>query len=330
MALSALVQAVDRQFHRAIGEDAGRLLNELLDAGVSLIDTSVDYGRSEELIGRHLSSRRSEFFLASKCGCPVSMAPEAVTIGQHDYSAANVRADVEQSLRRLQTDHLDLEAAKLDELLKDGMNRHEFILRFTLSHPGVSSAIVGTSHPEHLRVAAAQLPGGQGGQRDRVAAQDRPASTITLAHSTGSREGTTASVARIIPVPNSPLNASTPTSPTTNWANNTPSRAVEIPTAAVLRNLGLRRCDQVEMAAPGILVVRDERAGILPSERGVVLNTALLMGFDARRGAISRGEEIGPASCRRGQGAAPALSGLRLRRSWRGLSGPRSSPRASD
>jgi aryl-alcohol dehydrogenase-like predicted oxidoreductase len=89
-------------------EDAGRLLNELLDAGVSLIDTSVDYGRSEELIGRHLSSRRSEFLLASKCGCPVSMAPEAVTIGQHDYSTANVRADVEQSLRRLQTDHLDL------------------------------------------------------------------------------------------------------------------------------------------------------------------------------------------------------------------------------
>ena len=89
-------------------QDAGRLLNELLDAGVNLIDTSVDYGRSEELIGRHLSSRRSEFFLASKCGCPVSLPPDAVTIGQHDYSAANVRADVEQSLRRLQTDHLDL------------------------------------------------------------------------------------------------------------------------------------------------------------------------------------------------------------------------------
>jgi aryl-alcohol dehydrogenase-like predicted oxidoreductase len=37
------------------------------------------------------------------------------------------------------------------------MSRHEFILRFTLSHQGVSSAIVGTSNPGHLRsnVAAA-------------------------------------------------------------------------------------------------------------------------------------------------------------------------------
>jgi aryl-alcohol dehydrogenase-like predicted oxidoreductase len=241
---------------------AGRMLNELLDAGVNLIDTSVDYGRSEELIGRFVSRRRDEYFLASKCGCPLSPPPDVTPPYAHDYSAANVRADVEQSLRRLQTDRLDLvqvhmspsrqemeeggtieelvrlreegkirfigmsgilpnlpdhiemevfdvfqipysalqreheelisraadtgagvlvrggtargtaaedknwsvqplgggdipardrwEAADLDPLL-DGMSRHEFILRFTLSHPGLSSTIVGTSSPEHLR-----------------------------------------------------------------------------------------------------------------------------------------------------------------------------------
>jgi len=42
-------------------------------------------------------------------------------------------------------------AAGLDGLLEDGMNRHEFILRFTLSLPGLSSTIVGTGNLDHLR-----------------------------------------------------------------------------------------------------------------------------------------------------------------------------------
>jgi aryl-alcohol dehydrogenase-like predicted oxidoreductase len=93
----------------AIPEDeAGRLLNAVLDAGINLIDTSVDYGVSEELIGKHVSHRRDEYFLASKCGCPLSPPADATPPYQHDYTAANVRADVEQSLRRLRTDRLDL------------------------------------------------------------------------------------------------------------------------------------------------------------------------------------------------------------------------------
>ena len=47
------------------------VLNAVLDAGINYIDTSPDYGSSEELIGEHISPRRDEFFLASKCGCPV-------------------------------------------------------------------------------------------------------------------------------------------------------------------------------------------------------------------------------------------------------------------
>jgi aryl-alcohol dehydrogenase-like predicted oxidoreductase len=89
-------------------EDAGRLLNAVLDGGINLIDTSPDYGRSEELIGRYLGHRRDEFFLASKCGCPLNPPADATPPYQHDYTPANVRADVEQSLRRLGTDRLDL------------------------------------------------------------------------------------------------------------------------------------------------------------------------------------------------------------------------------
>ena len=89
-------------------EDAGRLLNADLDGGINLIDTSPDYGRSEELIGRYIGHRRGEFFLASKCGCLLEVPADVPPPYPHDYSPANVRADVEQNLRRLGTDYLDL------------------------------------------------------------------------------------------------------------------------------------------------------------------------------------------------------------------------------
>ena len=84
--------------------DADAILNAVLDAGINLIDTSIDYGRSEELIGKFISHRRSEYFLASKCGC----VPGAEGGAEHIHTAANIRAGVENSLRLLNADHLDL------------------------------------------------------------------------------------------------------------------------------------------------------------------------------------------------------------------------------
>jgi aryl-alcohol dehydrogenase-like predicted oxidoreductase len=90
-------------------EVAGRLLNLVLDGGINIIDTSIDYGRSEELIGRYVSHRRNEFILATKCGCPLDDVPtETRTPIPHDYREKNIRAGVEQSLRRLNTDRLDV------------------------------------------------------------------------------------------------------------------------------------------------------------------------------------------------------------------------------
>ena len=43
----------------------------MLDAGINYIDTSIDYGLSEERIGRYISHLRPEYYLASKCGCLV-------------------------------------------------------------------------------------------------------------------------------------------------------------------------------------------------------------------------------------------------------------------
>ena len=85
-------------------EDAGTLLNTELDEGINFIATSIDYGRSEELIGMFLAHRRSEYVLASKCGC----VPDAPQGSEHVHTAENIRRGVEHSLRTLNTDHLDL------------------------------------------------------------------------------------------------------------------------------------------------------------------------------------------------------------------------------
>src|SRR2546427_4309526 len=84
--------------------DAEQLLNTVLDAGINFIDTSIDYGRSEELIGKFISHRRDEYVLASKCGC----VPGSQLGGEHIHTAENVRAGIEHSLRLMKTDHLDL------------------------------------------------------------------------------------------------------------------------------------------------------------------------------------------------------------------------------
>ena len=95
-------------------EEAGRILNAVLDGGINMIDTSIDYGISEELIGRYISHRRNEYFLASKCGCWAGgsepPADAALTGGRfpHVFTRENIIAGVEQSLRRMNTDHLDL------------------------------------------------------------------------------------------------------------------------------------------------------------------------------------------------------------------------------
>src|SRR5882724_10411560 len=50
-------------------DEAGRVLSAVLDSGVNFIDTAVCYGSSEARIGQAIAHRRSEFVLATKCGC---------------------------------------------------------------------------------------------------------------------------------------------------------------------------------------------------------------------------------------------------------------------
>tara|TARA_Y100000590_G_scaffold80316_1_gene89166 strand:- start:268 stop:1140 length:873 start_codon:yes stop_codon:yes gene_type:complete len=81
---------------------ANDLLNLVLDSGINFIDTSIDYGDSEKLIGKFISHRRSEFLLASKCGCPIGAE------GDHIFTKENITNGINQSLKLLKTDYLDL------------------------------------------------------------------------------------------------------------------------------------------------------------------------------------------------------------------------------
>lgn len=80
-----------------------RLLNGIVDIGIDLIDTAPAYGSSEALIGRYLHTRRSEIVLATKVG-------EHFANGRStfDFSAAGMRRSIEQSLRRLGTEAVDI------------------------------------------------------------------------------------------------------------------------------------------------------------------------------------------------------------------------------
>lgn len=84
-------------------KEADRLLGKVLEMGINVLDTASSYNTSEELIGHALSGRRNEYYLFSKCG-------EAATVGLDypDWDPRAVRPSVERSLKRLQTDYLDL------------------------------------------------------------------------------------------------------------------------------------------------------------------------------------------------------------------------------
>lgn len=93
---------------RVIEEDAaGQFLNSVLDVGINFIDTAPDYGIAEERIGRHISHRRNEFYLATKCGCDYVQHADHIEI-KHTWTKETIQRNVETSLRRMRTDYLDL------------------------------------------------------------------------------------------------------------------------------------------------------------------------------------------------------------------------------
>ena len=88
-------------------QEAESFLNGVLDAGINFIDTSPDYGISEQRIGQYISSRRSEFYLATKCGCSYTQHEDHLEVA-HVWKKEVIERNIETSLRRLRTDYVDI------------------------------------------------------------------------------------------------------------------------------------------------------------------------------------------------------------------------------
>ncbi|MBO0767507.1 MAG: aldo/keto reductase [Solirubrobacterales bacterium] len=85
--------------------DSIRIIHRALDAGINFIDTADMYsrGESEEIVGKALKGRRDDIVLATKVFNPMGEDPN-----QRGNSRRWIIAEVEHSLRRLQTDYIDL------------------------------------------------------------------------------------------------------------------------------------------------------------------------------------------------------------------------------
>ena len=106
------------EFRHVDEAQAGKLLAGVLDAGINFIDTSPDYGPSEDRIGKWIAHRRDEYFLATKCGCNVPLQG-GDNAPRHIWTGAQVRHNIEHSLQRLKTDYVDVwqvHSAPPDEL----------------------------------------------------------------------------------------------------------------------------------------------------------------------------------------------------------------------
>jgi aryl-alcohol dehydrogenase-like predicted oxidoreductase len=119
-------------------------VHRALELGINLFDTAAVYGEghSERVLGKALLGRRDEVIIASKCGriCATDGSMH------NDSSPGAINAECEQSLRNLQTDHLDLyqvhwpdesvpfedTMAALLKLREQGKIRHIGVSNFTV------------------------------------------------------------------------------------------------------------------------------------------------------------------------------------------------------
>jgi len=105
-------------FERASEDTVRRLLLSALEEGLNVIDTAECYEQSEELIGKAVSDRRSQYYLFTKCGHGASFDIRA-------WRADEIKESIDRSLKRLKTDYLDL--VQLHSCSEETLRRGEAI-----------------------------------------------------------------------------------------------------------------------------------------------------------------------------------------------------------
>jgi aryl-alcohol dehydrogenase-like predicted oxidoreductase len=86
-----------------------RAIQAGLDAGINFLDTAANYGagHSEKLVGKALAGKRDQYVIATKFGHMVN-EKNKVVYSDNDQILKNIRKDCENSLRRLNTDYIDI------------------------------------------------------------------------------------------------------------------------------------------------------------------------------------------------------------------------------
>lgn len=143
LSLGAMTFGEARGFMKGVHSDdaeARRVFDAALEAGVDTVDTANGYaeGRSEELLGQWMKGRRHAVTLATKCRFPTLGGTAPMLPNESGLSRSSVVWNCEQSLKRLQTDYIDLYQVHmqdgsvpieetlraLDDLQRDGKVRY--------------------------------------------------------------------------------------------------------------------------------------------------------------------------------------------------------------
>lgn len=148
-ALGAMMLGTDGSIGNGDEQDSIRIVHRALDAGINIIDTADRYsqGGSETLVGKALKGRRDDVVIATKFNGPMGDDPN-----RRGNSRRWITTAVEDSLRRLQMDHIDLYQAHRPD---DTVDVEETLSALTdLVRSGKVRAIGSSDFPASMQVEA--------------------------------------------------------------------------------------------------------------------------------------------------------------------------------